>query len=195
MTSRSIAAAVACLMMLGACAQQAWVYNGKRYEDKELLKRDMAYMNESYLNQLKPLQRPVTARELRIFVPERSYFMNTKLNYVKVGYSAATMADLENDYVVTNSYDESSNLWKRIEKKGIFPRVSYSYVRDASGIQPSDEYDVLVFSVATQPPAIDQWYYISKRSGRQAIYFDQNLTDIFARCDSQLDAIKAAAMQ
>ncbi|WP_137106038.1 hypothetical protein [Azospirillum argentinense] len=195
MKAISVIVASAFSLMVGACAQPAWIYNGKRYEDGELMRRDMAAVNDSYLAQLKPLNKPVTQRELKVFIPERSYFMDAKLSYLKVGFPTATMNDIEKGYLATTNYDENSNLWRRIEKKGIFPKVTYSYVGGASGIQPTDEYDVFVFSVATQPPAIDQWYYISKRNGRQAIHFDVNLTDIYARADSQLDAIKAAAMQ
>ncbi|WP_455174143.1 hypothetical protein [Azospirillum largimobile] len=195
MRSRAIFAIIIAASVITGCAQQAWVYDGKRYTDSAQLKRDMDNNFSAEIANIKPLAQPVTKRELRVIIPERSWLIDTKLEYVKVGVPLATRDMLANDVLLNTTYDENARLSELIRKKNIFPSVSQSTINGSVEIQPSDEYDALVFSTALKPPAVDQLYYVSKRNGKQIITFDQNLTTIKERIDSQLNSIKAAALQ
>ncbi|WP_434624338.1 hypothetical protein [Azospirillum sp. B2RO_4] len=195
MKVRVISAVIIAISLVAGCAQQAWVYDGKRYTDSAQLKRDMDSNFSTQLANIKPLPHPLTKRELKVIIPDRSWLFDAKLEYIKVGVPLATRDMIANDVLLNTTYDENARLSDLIRKKNIFPNVSQSTVVGPVEIQPSDDYDALVFSTALKPPGVDQLYYISKRNGKQIITFDQNLVSIQERIESQLNSIKAAAIQ
>jgi hypothetical protein len=182
-------------LLVSACVQPAWVYDGKRYTDRVQLQNDMDANFNSLLANLKPLQQPVTNRDLKIFMPDKVWLIDTKLEYIRIGTPLATRDMISNDILFNTNYTENSRLEDLIRKKNIFRSVSKIATTGNQDVQPSDDYDALVYSTATKPPAIDQFYYVSKRNGKQIIAFDQNLTSIQERVESQLNAIKGAALQ
>jgi len=81
-----------------------------------------------------------------------------------------------------------------IRQKNIYSGVETVETQLNPSLQPSADSDVL-FSFASLDHRGTQWYLVSQRNGKQVLTHDVSLPTLLQRTESQLDFIKAFALQ
>jgi len=183
------------MLVLSGCARQTMIFNGKTYTDMAEYARDVHSNWEAILAGITPLPHPVTKRRLLVVCPTRSYYQQSRLAFLQQTSPDATLARVENDPVSNVYYNWYADKARSVERKGIFPKVDVVVTEGLLESQPTDDYDVLMVALALAPGSTDQWYYYSKRNGRQIISTDLGAKSLAAQVTSYLDSIKAAALQ
>ncbi|MHA7066829.1 hypothetical protein [Azospirillum argentinense] len=179
---------------LVAC-QNTWNYKGKSYTSTNEVVGVMVADQDAYTSQIKPLNRPVTDKNLVVVVPSRTYFMENHLRVLREGTPNLTMAAIDANPGFATGYSEYINLPKWIETKKIYPAIEVKVVDVPTSILPADQSDVLIMTLTPKLGARDQWYFHSAKNGKRAIQGDNGVVELFDRWDSMLDAVKTAAMQ
>ncbi|NUB05843.1 hypothetical protein FW320_06590 [Azospirillum sp. Vi22] len=193
MRLRIIVAAVLTFSLSG-CGQK-YVLDGKVYTSKEEAENAAAVERSQYLARLAPLPWPLSSRSVVIAYPSEKKFYSTKVSIAKSIGRSDTEESVRGVMLYRDMYRNYASLAEVIEKKNIF-KASEKVVfdRDAN-VEPSDDKDVIVLVLAESASAHDQFYYLSKRNGRQAIMVDAGLPTVAQRRDSLLDYIKTVALQ
>jgi len=192
---RSMTVTLLSIFVLAGCARQTMVFNGKTYTDMAEYTRDVHSDWDSTLASITPLPHPVSDRRLIILYPSRSYYQQARLNLVRQMSPSATIDQLEKNVNFYIQYDMYTMMPRNVARKGIFPKVETVLADGADQVQPTGDYDVLVLTLASTQSSKDQWYYYSKRNGKQAISMDMGARTTAERNASILDSIKVAALQ
>lgn len=180
---------------LSGCVNQQGTYDGRVYPTQEQAVQAMAQDRALIIMQRSKLPVPITERRLMIAHPSYNYYISARTALQQQVTPLTTRQMMEANPLISGNYGLYDFVVQLMTQSGVFPTVSREIVEGPSNIQPSDDYDVLSIALAERPGTLDQWYYSSKRNGRQAIALDQGRPTNRERWDSYVDAIKAAAIQ
>ncbi len=192
---RSMTITLISIFILTGCARHTIVFNGKTYTDKDEYTRDVISNWEAAVASITPLPHPISKRRLLVVYPTRSYYQQSRLAFTQQVTPSATLSQLEKDPNFYILYSLCADKARIVARQGIFQKVDASIVDGFAEVPPSDDYDVLMLTLASAPDSTDQWYYYSKRNGRQIISADLGGRVLAERIASFLDSIKAAALQ
>jgi hypothetical protein len=185
-----LAAAALVVVALSGCAAPWFAYDGQKYSTAGEALSHQNRALDAHLNDIEPLKAPLTEKRLIIGLLNRSasenavreFNKNTKVSNESINYLVDT--DMRNRRFLADS----------IKKKNIYRSVESVDVGFNQALQPTADTDV---AYVFMDPArrVNQWYLANQKTGKQVLVFDNALPTPKERVNSQLDTVKAFALQ
>ena len=183
------------VLLLSACGA-AYVFEGRRYENKDEMQRAADVSIAEMLAPITPMTKPVTSRKLIFAFPSERVVLeeNLRRNVLLQGGPLNAVQRDSIEFLTSTNYRLSKTAFYAVQKKNIYPSVEFVGLDSLTGEYAASEgADVLYFVEPAQ--GAKQWFYVSSKWGREMFAFDQSAPTAVARTKNFLDALLAQAVR
>lgn len=178
------------ILLLYGCMTNQYRYDTEIYKGEEsFLSAVRAKMNTA-LDQVKPLEKPITNKDLIIGVPSLEHFKILNREFNKMNGNSVNATKMS-DTLAEGSYIDIMNIARAFKKSNIYLNSKIK-TTDGGMLVPSKKTTVIY--LFTPSSTVIQWYISGDKVGKQTLDMDRGMTSITGKINSMLDRVKSYAL-
>lgn len=183
------------LLSLSGCSS-VYFLDGRKYDNQESFQIAVEEMRSTALNQVQPLQSPLSKKRLVVAIPSENtiYVGNLRSHQSTTGKEATGLAVEQYRNLAKSNFKLTKVFYESVQRRGIYPSVTITETESmVNSLEPTNDYDVMYYT----EPALGsgQTFYASAKHGKQVFASDRSGTTAIAKTNAFIDAVQALAIR
>lgn len=196
MISKTLMGSLISAFVLSGCATTFYTYSGNKYNSAEEFHAAVDQDNNIRLSTITPLKEPISSKSLiYAYAGVATIEAENERRFNKLNNKPRPTQTQEMQKNLSIGIHKAiTTQCEFIKKRNIYKSVDCREMDQMTiDLPASDAYDTMFFSESDA--GTGQWYYNSKKHGKQVFVFDMSSTDPVTRTRNYLSAVEALAVR
>lgn len=186
---------LAALSALTGCSAHYFL-DGVKYDNEQAFQAAVESTRQNSLASIQPLSEPLTSKRLIVAIPSEQtiYNENARRHQNMTGGEPTGIAIEHNRNLSKHAFKMNKVFFEGVQKRGIYAGVEIRETDSVvNSLEPASDYDVMYLT----EPAVNsgQYFYSSKRHGKQIFAYDRSQPGATANLNNFISAVQALAVR